>query len=56
MPVMAASPLSAGYDLGLGALIALFILFYAPMIYIFMGMFRQPKDQSEPVPQDSTKK
>jgi hypothetical protein len=44
---MAPSPVNAGYDLGLGALIAMFIVFYAPMIYIFMGMFRQDKARKD---------
>ena len=42
---MAPSPVNTGYDLGLGALIAMFIVFYAPMVYIFMAMFRSQKDK-----------
>lgn len=45
---MALSPVNTGYDLGLGALIAMFIVFYAPMVYIFMAMFKQNKNK--PVP------
>lgn len=45
---MAASPLSAGYDLGLGALIAMFIVFYAPLAYLFFAMFRSQKDKLVP--------
>lgn len=47
---MAPSSLSAGYDLGLGILIGLFVLFYAPMVYIFMAMFRQ--DKAKPAAED----
>ncbi|WP_143253705.1 preprotein translocase subunit YajC [Alkanindiges hydrocarboniclasticus] len=50
---MAPSPVNTGYDLGFGALIAMFIVFYAPMIYIFMAMFRSQKDKQ--VPEDCTK-
>lgn len=45
---MAPPSVNTGYDLGLGALIAMFIVFYAPMIYIFMALFRQQKDKSLP--------
>ncbi len=47
---MVPSPVNTGYDLGLGALIAMFIVFYAPMVYIFMAMFRSQKDK--PAPED----
>lgn len=45
---MAPSPVNTGYDLGLSALIAMFIVFYAPMVYIFMAMFRSQKDKPAP--------
>ncbi|WP_169733763.1 hypothetical protein [Alkanindiges illinoisensis] len=45
---MAPSPVNTGYDLGLGALIAMFIVFYAPMVYIFMAIFRSQKDKPAP--------
>lgn len=45
---MAPPALSAGYDLGLSALVALFVFFYVPLVYLFIALFRQKKDKSDP--------
>lgn len=44
---MAPPALSAGYDLGLGALVALFVFFYVPLVYLLFSIFRQQKDKSD---------
>lgn len=44
---MAPPALSAGYDLGLSALVALFVFFYVPLVYLLFSIFRQQQDKSD---------